>query len=65
MQLLDSDSGNDPEIYFPYIGANSDGTDHVRMLGDNIWGFEDKREGGDLDFNDIVVSVKVGLVVSC
>jgi hypothetical protein len=57
-QLLDNDSSNDPEIYFSYIGANSDGTDHVRMLGDNIFGFEDLRQGGDQDFNDIIASVK-------
>jgi hypothetical protein len=29
--LLDSNSNNDPDIYFPFLGANSDGVDHVRM----------------------------------
>ena len=57
-ELLDSDSGNDPRTYFSYIGANSDGADHVRMLGNNVFGFEDLAEGGDKDFNDGIVSVK-------
>ena len=57
-ELLDSDSGNDPRTYFSYIGANSDGADHVRMLGNNVFGFEDLAEGGDKDFNDGIVSVE-------
>jgi hypothetical protein len=55
--LLDSNSNNDPSIYFTFLGANSDGVDHVRMLGDNTFGFEDMRGGGDKDFNDILVKV--------
>ena len=46
-ELLDNDSSNDPRTYFSYLGANSDGVDHVRMLADNTFGFEDLREGGD------------------
>ncbi|MDB9442498.1 DUF4114 domain-containing protein [Sphaerospermopsis kisseleviana CS-549] len=57
-QLLDSNPNNNPAIYFPYIGANSDKVDHVRMLGNNVFGFEDLPNGGDKDFNDIIVSVK-------
>ncbi|MBD2146300.1 SBBP repeat-containing protein [Sphaerospermopsis sp. FACHB-1194] len=57
-QLLDSNPNNNPAIYFPYIGANSDNVDHVRMLGNNVFGFEDLPNGGDKDFNDIIVSVK-------
>lgn len=56
--LLDNNAINDPEIYFTYISANSDNKDHARMLGDNIFGFEDLPEGGDGDFNDIVVGAK-------
>ena len=61
--LLDSNSNNDPDIYFPFLGANSDGVDHVRMLGDNTFGFEDMRGGGDKDFNDILVKVNLTPVV--
>ena len=45
------------EIFFPYIDANSDGADHVMMLGDNTFGFEDLTGGGDRDFNDIIAKV--------
>lgn len=50
---------DDPEIYFAFLGANSDGVDHVRLLGDNTFGFEDLANGGDQDFNDLIVQVKL------
>jgi Domain of unknown function (DUF4114) len=53
--FLDGNSANDPEIYFSFLGANSDGVDHVRVLSDNTFGFEDIRGGGDRDFNDVIV----------
>ncbi|MFN6538135.1 MAG: DUF4114 domain-containing protein, partial [Nostoc sp. EkiNYC01] len=59
-QILDSNPNNNPAIYFPYLGANSDKVDHVRILGNNVFGFEDLSNGGDRDFNDIIVSVKFG-----
>ncbi len=43
--------------YFAFTGANPDGVDHVRLLGDNTIGFEDKLGGGDRDYNDLVVQV--------
>ncbi|MDB9521076.1 DUF4114 domain-containing protein [Dolichospermum circinale CS-1225] len=61
--FLDGNSNNDPDIYFTFLGANSDGVDHVRMLGDNTFGFEDMRGGGDKDFNDILVKVNLTPVV--
>ena len=56
-QLLDADMSNDPTVYFPYIGANSDGADHIKLLGDNTFGFEDLANGGDKDFNDLVIKI--------
>lgn len=53
--LLDADAANDPNIYFAFLGANSDGVDHIRLLGDNTFGFEDLPGGGDQDFNDVIV----------
>lgn len=47
--------GDKTQAYFPFIAANSDGFDHVRLLGDNSFAFEDLHGGGDLDFNDIVI----------
>jgi hypothetical protein len=57
--LLDSVTTNDPAVYFPYLGANRDqNRDHIRLLGDNYFGFEDLPLGGtDFDHNDFTVKV--------
>jgi hypothetical protein len=54
---------NDEDVnaYFNYLGANPDKTDHIRLLGDNTFGFEDQFQGGDSDFNDIIVKVNFSL----
>ena len=55
---------NNPNIYFTFLGANSDGVNHVRMLGDNTFGFrENLFGGGDKDFNDVIVKVKLTATV--
>ena len=54
--LQDADTTNDPNVFFPFLGANSDSAEHVRILGDNTFGFEDVV-GGDNDFQDITVSI--------
>jgi Domain of unknown function (DUF4114) len=46
-----------PKVYFHYQAANTDGFEHVRMLGTNKFGFEDMNGGGDRDFNDLVFQV--------
>jgi len=50
-------SGEDVMAYFAFMGANPDGVDHVRLLGDNTIGFEDQWNGGDGDYNDLVVQI--------
>jgi uncharacterized protein YkwD len=50
---------NGADTYFAYIGANTDKVDHIKLLGDNRFGFEDMAGGGDRDFNDIVLGVKL------
>jgi hypothetical protein len=40
------------------LGANTDGMDHVKLLGDNTFGFEDTSGGGDQDFDDVVVKAR-------
>ena len=45
--------------YFNYIGANPDKIDHFRLLGANTFGVEDLYNGGDRDFNDIVINLNV------
>ncbi|MDJ0716237.1 MAG: DUF4114 domain-containing protein [Prochloraceae cyanobacterium] len=46
-------------IYFPFLDANPQGVDHVRLLGDNTFAFEDTAGGGDLDYNDLVFRVNL------
>ncbi|MEB3337699.1 MAG: choice-of-anchor I family protein [Leptolyngbyaceae bacterium] len=44
-------------IYFPFLGVNADGADHIRLLGNGIFGFEDLVGGGDQDFDDVIVQI--------
>ncbi|MGK7927897.1 MAG: DUF4114 domain-containing protein, partial [Spirulina sp.] len=59
--FLNFNSGNagtsNPVSYFAYTAANPDGVDHVRLLGNNTFGFEDLPRGGDLDYNDVIFHV--------
>ena len=57
--ILDSNPNNDPAVYFPFLGANTDKVDHIRLLANNTFGFEDLPSGGDFDYNDIIVKVKL------
>jgi Ca2+-binding RTX toxin-like protein len=61
-QLFDKFRFDDPAVYFPFLGANSDRTDHVRLLGDNLFGFEDLPNGGDFDYNDITVKMNFTVI---
>ncbi|MBE9049523.1 5'-nucleotidase C-terminal domain-containing protein [Nostocales cyanobacterium LEGE 11386] len=54
-------NGQTSQVYFPYLGANPGGVDHIRLLGDNTFGFEDLPGGGDLDYNDIIVRVNLSI----
>lgn len=49
-------------VYFSFLGANPSSdkqVDHIRLLGNNTFGFEDLASGGDQDFNDLIVRVKL------
>jgi hypothetical protein len=48
-------NGNFSNVYTLYTVGNADVTDHVRLLGDNTFGFEDLVGAGDRDFNDVVL----------
>lgn len=58
-EVLDTNTQNDPAVYFAFIGANSDGVDHIRLLANNVFGFEDLPQGGDLDYNDVIVRANI------
>ncbi|MBD2206737.1 DUF4114 domain-containing protein [Calothrix sp. FACHB-1219] len=59
--VIDNNPNNNPTVYFPFLGANSDKYDHIRLLGNNIFGFEDLANGGDGDFNDVIVKVNLSI----
>ena len=48
-------NGQTDLVYFNYLGANPDKVDHVRLLANNTFGFEDLYGGGDRDYNDMIV----------
>ena len=54
----DGDISNDPNVYFTYEAANVDGFDHVVGQA-NQFGFEDLFNGGDRDFDDIIVTFEL------
>ena len=51
--VADGENGGE-NTYFPFLDANVDGLDHSRLLGDNIFSFEDINGGGDLSYDDFV-----------
>jgi Calx-beta domain/Domain of unknown function (DUF4114) len=56
--LLANASSNNADysnVYTAYSLGNADKVTHVRLLGDNTFGFEDLYGGGDRDYNDIIV----------
>ncbi|MDJ0618659.1 MAG: choice-of-anchor L domain-containing protein [Calothrix sp. MO_192.B10] len=55
-------NGNQNDAYFPYLGVNSDSLDHLRLLGDNTFAFEDLPSIGDSDFNDMIFSVDITVI---
>ena len=46
----------DGQTFFAFASANDDGVGHFHMLGSNNIGFEDLPGGGDLDYDDQVMS---------
>ena len=64
-EFLDSQGDNSssaPMAYFVFGSANTDGFDHINMLGNNTWGMEDVQGGGDKDYNDFVVRFDLSVV---
>ncbi len=49
------------DVYFSQLGANPDSLDSVKLLGDNIFGFEDSGIGGDFDYNDAIIKMDFGV----
>ncbi|MCC5625767.1 DUF4114 domain-containing protein, partial [Nostoc sp. CHAB 5715] len=60
--IVDDNPNNDPAVYFAFLGANPSNYDHIRLLGNNTWGFEDLPLGGDKDYNDVIVQANFNLI---
>ena len=43
------------KTYFAFAKANSDGLSHFREFGNGVFGFEDQENGGDNDFDDLII----------
>lgn len=56
---FDSLEGDFSQVYFPFAQANPDNLEHFLSQGNNSLGFEDLLGGGDMDYDDLVVSVKI------
>jgi hypothetical protein len=54
MTLTNRSSG---DTWYAFAHANSDHRGHIVNYGHNTWGWEDTRDGGDHDFNDLVVQL--------
>ena len=54
--------GDIDQFYSPFLEANADGLDHLVLLGDNFFAFEDELGLGDGDFNDFVFQVDLEVV---
>jgi Calx-beta domain/Domain of unknown function (DUF4114) len=50
-------AGATSPVYFGNAIGNADKVDHIRLLGDNKFAFEDLFGGGDRDFNDVVLQI--------
>ncbi|MEH2111086.1 putative Ig domain-containing protein [Nostoc sp.] len=59
--IPDRNPKNDPAVYFSFLGANTDKADHIRLLSNNVFGFEDLANGGDRDYNDLIVRVNLSI----
>ncbi|MDZ8107983.1 MAG: FG-GAP-like repeat-containing protein [Nostoc sp. DedQUE12a] len=57
--FVDENSSNNPTVYFAFLGSNTDKADHIRLLANNTFGFEDLANGGDKDYNDIIVQINL------
>jgi Putative Ig domain/Domain of unknown function (DUF4114) len=55
MSNVTASNSNGEHVFTPFSLDNTDRTDHVRLLGNNTFGFEDMLNGGDKDFNDVII----------
>ncbi|MEH2339760.1 DUF4114 domain-containing protein [Nostoc sp.] len=60
--INDSNHNNAPAVYSSFLGANADQVDHICLLGNSTFGFEDLTSAGDKDFNNVFVRANLSAV---
>jgi len=62
-QVLNQNPSNNPNLgpvaLFSFGSASPDGISHMARLGSNLFGFEDLVGGGDQDYNDMILQIKI------
>ncbi len=49
--------------FFSFAAANSDGFQHFKQIAPNSFGMEDMHNGGDKDFNDLVIDLSITEII--
>ena len=49
--------------FFSFGAANSDGFQHFKQIAPNSFGMEDMHNGGDKDFNDLVIDLSITEII--
>jgi RHS repeat-associated protein len=50
-------NGDLSTLYVASLGANADQADHIQLIGNDMFGFEDLFGGGDNDFDDMIMQI--------
>ena len=50
------------DTYFSFADASSDKLNHFKVIGGNLFGFEDMRGLGDCDYDDMVIGFRFSSV---
>ncbi len=57
--LTNAANGGNLNVYTAFASANADKTEHIRSIGNGVFGFEDTFGGGDRDFNDLIIKAAI------
>ena len=49
--------------FFSFAAANSDGFQHFKQIAPNSFGMEDMHNGGDKDFNDLIIDLSITEII--
>ena len=57
-----TESGHE-NTFFSFAAANSDGFQHFKQIAPNSFGMEDMHNGGDKDFNDLIIDLSITEII--